>query len=571
MKTKINKPTFHRIQHKRKHLVLLTLFWIVLAIVFLQLLYPQDRALPFARLEGRDVGGFSSTDITEVLKAKYERDVDFTIANKPVFKAKIIDSGVTPHYNETVGRATDYPLIERLVPLSILVKHLFSDSVQTQYTVDPVKVRSFVASKVLPLCNVKPVNAVIRIEKDDVVVKEGTEGRVCDAQEIEAKLQRLPGNGSVALAVKTIEPTQSRAKLEPLLVTAKQRLSQGISLTVDGKEYPVDTPVFATWFVFQEDIKTHQVRIAANKSKISAYLSQFNKKHARAAQTAKVFTLDGAARKRIGGKEGRSLDAARTASALHRLVERGGDSTVPAVFSRISPAVEYIRDYSPTQHGLSVLLQDLAREKGMYGITVMELGGKKRQADVNGTHIFTTASTYKLFVAYSVLKEIEAGNIRWKQHIRDGKDTAACFDEMLLYSLNPCSWTFRDMVGGWAKIQQQMRGLGLANTYLVQNDLRSTSNDESLFLRKLELGESLRGESRSFLLRMLRSQIYRSGIPNGVRWPVANKIGFLEGFLHDVGIIYSPKGTYILGVMTYGGSWWQIADVAKRVDALMQR
>lgn len=112
---------------------------------------------------------------------------------------------------------------------------------------------------------------------------------------------------------------------------------------------------------------------------------------------------------------------------------------------------------------------------------------------------------------------------------------------------------------------------GMVNTYLNASDKRSTSNDEALYFAKLETAQLLQGASRSKLIETLRHQHYRSGIPTGTGLDVADKIGFLDGYLHDVGIVYAPKGRYVLGVMTYGGSWSQIADVARRVNEYMQR
>ncbi|MFH1576383.1 MAG: serine hydrolase, partial [Candidatus Margulisiibacteriota bacterium] len=61
-------------------------------------------------------------------------------------------------------------------------------------------------------------------------------------------------------------------------------------------------------------------------------------------------------------------------------------------------------------------------------------------------------------------------------------------------------------------------------------------------------------ESSEQMLNYMKNQRYRwglwRGVPRGVK--IANKTGNLDGVLNDVGVIYSPAGTYILSIFTYG-------------------
>ncbi|HYG84279.1 MAG TPA: serine hydrolase [Verrucomicrobiae bacterium] len=537
-----------------------------------QFLYPTERALPFTRVSGVDVGGKSASEITGILERQFQRKVVFTAEGQQVAAVSLADIGVALRLKETTQDTVRYTPGERLLPFSLFLKNVLQPEATLRYRLDMVKLQQFVKNTLLPICNKKPIDASLHIVADEITVKGGSKGRECRESEVVAAIRQSALKPEIALPSKVLLPTRDRAMFEPQVAKAREKITQGMTIIVEGRPTVIPKPVLASWFVFQEEPQTKQIKLGVHQAKLSQYLAQLNSTIHKDAIAHQVFIIDGKPERRVEGKEGRTLNITQTAAAIsNSLTAPGGSVSITAIISRVTPRTEYIRDYSGSQAGLSLLLQDLVAEKGQYGITVVELAGKRRQAHANGDYIFTTASTYKMFVAYSVLKQIEAGLIKWHQPIRGGMDTIACFDEMIRYSLNPCSWTFKDMVGGWARIEAQMRSLGLTNTYLVQNNLRSTSNDEALFLKRLEEGTSLTGQSRQFLLRLFREQIYRSGIPSGVSWPVANKIGFLEGFLHDVAIVYSPKGTYILAVMTYGGSWWQIADVARRVDAVMQR
>ena len=66
----------------------------------------------------------------------------------------------------------------------------------------------------------------------------------------------------------------------------------------------------------------------------------------------------------------------------------------------------------------------------------------------------------------------------------------------------------------------------------------------------------------------MKRNVYRQGIPAGASGTVADKVGFLNGLLHDAAIVYSPKGTYVLVILTNGSSWANIAELTKKIEAL---
>jgi hypothetical protein len=74
------------------------------------------------------------------------------------------------------------------------------------------------------------------------------------------------------------------------------------------------------------------------------------------------------------------------------------------------------------------------------------------------------------------------------------------------------------------------------------------------------------------LLGYLKRQVWRGGLPSGVPKgvTVADKVGLYDGWVHDVGIIYGPKSTFIVGIMSKGGSDPAFADLARRMYAFFQ-
>jgi beta-lactamase class A len=66
----------------------------------------------------------------------------------------------------------------------------------------------------------------------------------------------------------------------------------------------------------------------------------------------------------------------------------------------------------------------------------------------------------------------------------------------------------------------------------------------------------------------MKRNIYRQGIPKGINATVANKVGFLDGLLHDAAIVYASTGPYVLVIMTDGSSWANIAELTRQIEAL---
>lgn len=259
-----------------------------------------------------------------------------------------------------------------------------------------------------------------------------------------------------------------------------------------------------------------------------------------------------------------------------------------------------------TSEELTSFLESLVASKsGNYGVSVREIGGSNRSAAVGGDQAFKTASIYKLFAAYTVYKEIEAGRLSAGDSITvsrqdsdpddiSGKTTVGnCLKLMITNSSDACGIYFLELGGNLrTKINQQMRGLGLTNTNIVAGDNKTSANDVATFLTKLEDGSSgLRENHRSELLKNMRDQRFRNGIPAGTGAPTANKVGWLlqsgDGTktLNDAGIVDGPNGKYVLSIFsvnaTSGNSdlrsavdkpavWTNIKEIAKGVHEQLQ-
>lgn len=206
---------------------------------------------------------------------------------------------------------------------------------------------------------------------------------------------------------------------------------------------------------------------------------------------------------------------------------------------------------------------------GVFGVSMIELSGQKRQANYNEKQQFITASTYKLFVAYSVLKRIDNSDMQWTDQVTDEKNLSTCFDDMIIYSDNDCAEALLLQIGQ-RTITDEVSAIGLVNTSFIGSDgIKTTSADLALLLSQVYNGQILSKPGSNRLIDDMKNNVYRDGIPTGISESiVADKVGFLDNLLHDAAIVYSPTGDYILVIMTDGSNWSSIADLAGKIEAL---
>jgi hypothetical protein len=68
---------------------------------------------------------------------------------------------------------------------------------------------------------------------------------------------------------------------------------------------------------------------------------------------------------------------------------------------------------------------------------------------------------------------------------------------------------------------------------------------------------------------MMSRQIWRKGIPSGTAGWTSDKVGFLWDYVHDVGVIHHPRGTYVMAVMTKGANYGVIAQITREIEEVL--
>jgi beta-lactamase class A len=231
------------------------------------------------------------------------------------------------------------------------------------------------------------------------------------------------------------------------------------------------------------------------------------------------------------------------------LVREGVYGTRQVDVSQLTEAAEAKQRQGRWQAFATELAERFAGQD--FAVSFVSLDDSELKLQVNADQEFIAASTYKILAAYAMFK---AGN------------APACLDDMIIYSDNDCPLSYLARYG-WSRLTEDARDIGATRTWF-DNSTHTTANDLALILEQIHDGSLLSEADNDRLLDDMKQQVFRDGIPAGIpEAEVADKVGFLDGLLHDAGIVYSPKGNFVLVVMTDGYSWGAIADVAAEIYA----
>ena len=567
MHKRVQKFGWHKEGIWHKYTLLKTFFLLIIVIVIIQLLYPNDRMLPLVKIDGQFVGGQTRQQAITSLNHKYDElklNIFMGTNLYPVSSPTLAQMGISIDNLDRVNNIK-YPLWLRLLPTSLLWA-------ETKSTAVPQPIFSsnfdqYLDKNLMGECKREPVNATIKTDKNKVIAVHAQNGGICQRDDVFASLHNLTPSLSeyqkVALKEINISPVIDYDKAKILADNINSRIINGVPLRVNN-ETIVLTPIdVLSWLSINIDNDNEiEVSISSNKAKdvLSKSLDSKIIYSPRSSYVQKANITNVIKNNTVK----RVLDIDKTSENISKVIN--GQASFALVETRVPSATEsFLSQYDSTNAGITTMITDYAKShSGTYGISFIELGGKKRQASYNGDQKFTAASTYKLFVAYSLLRQIDNGDKDWNS-VRD------CFNKMISISDNRCAEKFLYDIGR-TKISKEIQDIGLSKSGFVgTNSPQATANDLALLLQMLENGQGFSPTNRSRLLSAMKNNIYRYGIPTGVNDQVANKVGFLNNYTHDAAIVYSPKGTYVLVIMTKGSSWATIADLSDKIDLLRSK
>lgn len=203
---------------------------------------------------------------------------------------------------------------------------------------------------------------------------------------------------------------------------------------------------------------------------------------------------------------------------------------------------------------------------GTVGVYIKELGENKRTASLNASQKMEAASLYKMFMADYLYNNIDRGKLSFDTTLSGMSQTIGnCLKPMIVNSDNACGEGFGYSIG-WPTLHNYVRAQGFNQTIMSPVN-QTTASDTAKYLDLLYNGKLIKNSSyTNQLLGYMKVQIYRYGIPAGVPGQtVADKVGSNPGIYHDAAIVYGPKSTYILSVMSKNSSAAAIKDLSGRV------
>ena len=547
-----------------KKLAIVAAVALVVLLLLIQLLYPANTLLPLTQVDGISFGGKSKQEAITTLNTAY---ADQTLAiymgtgKKPVTSPKLSSlDGVVD--NTTRIHNMNYPWYMRLIPTSLWWAGRTAGPVPVP-TFDS-KFDAYITKNLMPNCQQAPVNASLTLKGDALTLVPAVTGGACEQEGVVKSIKAArPRLGvETAVHVNRVEkaPAVVNTTATALANVLNNRLKGGVNLAINDTSQPVTQTNLLSWLDFTADGSNLVANIDIERA--GAWLNKnVAAQVAVAPGVSYIKTLDFTELTRTNGAPGKAIDIAATAASLQRAVDGTNASPVVATLD-VPPTEQYTRTYSANDTGLSALMTNYTHDHtGTFGVSMVELDGKKRRASYNADTQFVTASTYKLFVAYSLMKQIDSGQ-------RDWVSNADCFNKMISYSDNACAEKFLYSLG-LSTITKDIQAIGLKNsTFMTTGGPYTTANDLTLLLGMIATSQNFSSANQQRLVSAMKANVYRQGIPAGVQGTVADKVGFLNGLLHDAAIVYGPRGTYVLAIMTDGSTWGNIADLAKQIDML---
>ncbi len=536
-------------------------------IIVVQLIYPSSLALPNTSVAGQFYGLRSRGSIEKSL-GKKDTDSSVTVTiGKDTFKTITKDMGIAIDAQKTLQPVLRYRWYQRLIPLSILSRRTTPD--YAVRSTNSTKTKAFIAS--LSKFDIAPTNAAVTMEGQQPVVRAAKNGMSYSTlnQQKFVENTRLSPKMVVTIKGQVTNPKVATSAANDVVRLINKQLSTQFTVSVESQVETVTPTVLASWITTTPDEAKGKLAIAYDTEKIKAYLQPFAEKVYVAGVAKKVSTVDGEVVSEVGGSPGKAMKLDASIEAIKKsLTESQGSAKT--IVQTVTPVSVVSATYTRTSKGLQALINDWVKNhKGSFNIALKSANGDIVAAYDSNKKVYP-ASIYKLYVADAAYTKAAQGQLDLNAATSTGQTVNQCIDLMIVRSDNTCAYAVGDMIG-WDANNGLLASQGFGSTTLKKQSWMTTANDTVNYLLKLNNGSLINSEYSASLLSMMQRQIYRAGIPAGSAGGVADKVGFIDAYNHDAGIVYHPNGTYALVIMTSGSSFSQIADLARQISSVMKQ
>lgn len=547
----------------KKKVALIAILVAVGAIELVQIFYPSDFSRPLMKIGGRNVGFISRSDAAFRAREIFESSRVSLNFDGNVEEFAWSDLGATlESEEEAFSSIFGYPLKEKLVPFSLFFGHGVGE---VSLNFDDDRLSKFVEQYAKSHSVAMKKSSVSINDKGDVVLAGAVDGKKIDAKNLAEKIKSnknsLSGENEIAVDFETIA-AGGNEKSEKIKAKIEELIAEGSTVALEDKEYVWNRAKTASLISIDGE------KLTVNEERLKDYYNEINSGFEKLAEPIKVSYVDGVESSREGGKDGRKISYAKLLDDFSKYFSGESlNNKITLQVEKIEPEEQKSYTFSRSQNGLQAKLEDIGSRYDVR-LSVRQLDGNGWRAGYREYESTVSASTYKLYVALRVFKEMEQKNMNMNSQIL-GTTYADCFNLMIIHSTNPCAEEWIRQFGR-DKINSFVYGLGVSNATDFTNPMatHTSAGDLTTTLTGIYNG-GWAGSYRGYLLDLLANQRYRSGIPTGSKGQVYDKIGFYLSYTHDAGIVVHPQGTYVLAVMTNWGNWNTIAEITREIEEFM--
>jgi beta-lactamase class A len=528
-----------------------------LASSFIQIAYPRTMMLPFTRVGDISLA-FNSKSAASTSLSALSPDVTVRL-NDQLVVINARDLALTTDVTSTIGHINDYSLAERAIPFSIFFNR------QKRQLDRPIYSYNYVGDKTLEQLQTRAArpaqNAAIAISETGVEITNEVLGTKLSQEAAHNSLRAYAkdaSKGTLRPELEVMVPARTAATLAPIEEHVSKLITSTLTLNYGGRIAQLPGTELKTWITFSDDpTKPETVVVQADTKKVRDYL---------------IALDDGF----MNSNEPKRIKLTESNTQVVAALQPENKTTAAELTVEIlNDQQKYIRKYSQGPTGLQSLLNDFAASKGSrYALGVQELGDMERRAVIGEHKAMVPASTYKLFIAHLMLEHMEKNGLAWSDTTTSGIRYDTCLDRMIIISDDACANSIGAMLG-WAFVDQRLKELGYQATILDNHDSagnylgpkQTSIYDQMLVLSRLATGQLAKEDLSAKLLSNMKRQIYRSGIPSGAKNSiVADKVGIYAAYLNDSGIVYGKNTTYIVSILSTGGSWGDMATLTRQLE-----
>ncbi len=566
------KHHYYRVMPDKKHhrVLIWVVFFVVSGIIAAQLLYPPDRALPFAHIDGQRVSWQQENEIMAHAEERFQATkLKLTIEGGVSREYPLATAGAHIEADQIAKAVTDYPFWQRYIPFSVLMPRSYHSHESVSFTPSVLKTFSDKAGNELGYA---PEDARLQIKDGVLEAHREKSGRTVERTQLAERIKEIAtADGrttTLTVPSRLVAPATTADSLQEVRVQAERALAIPLTLTADGKTFTPSSAERASWLLLGEG-EGGKTELRFDPDKLNEYLANLDKEVGVPAGQTRITLVDGKETTRQTGESGRTIDTSAVLAAVQgHLLEGAGDNAVELPFRSTAPQIIYNESYTATQAGLQAYANDAAHRYNA-AIAIQQVGGGGWSAEGRATVSMPSASTYKLYIAKMLFDKINRGETRWDDRIQD-TTVSGCFDRMIIASTNACAEEWIRQFGR-TNINNTLYGLGISGgtTFTHPVATHTTARDLRTFLLGVNDGSLVSGAERDRLLSSLSRHTFRQGIPAGSKGSVQDKVGFLWDYTHDAAIVHHPRGTYVMVIMTKGQSYARIAAITREVERIM--